>query len=121
MEERMDEIDETDERMGERIVDALGVEVPHEPATDVVAGTPTVGVVELEAFRGVELGIWEITPGVVRDVEADEVFVVLEGEGTVRFADGEVLELRPGSLVRLVEGERTEWEIRTRLRKVYLA
>jgi hypothetical protein len=110
-----------EEQMDERSVDALGVEVPHEAPTDVVAGAPMVGVVELGTFRGVELGIWEITPGVVRDVEADEVFVVLEGEGTVRFAGGEVLELRPGALVRLAAGERTEWEIRSRLRKVYLA
>lgn len=104
-----------------RLVAATAVDVPHEPAADVVSGTPTVGVVELGAFRGVELGIWEITPGVVRDVEADEVFVVLEGDGTVRFEDGSELELAPGALVRLHEGERTTWTIRTRLRKVYLA
>lgn len=111
----------TMEEQMERWVDATGVAVPQEPASDVVAGTPSVGVVELGTFRDVELGIWEITPGTVRDVEADEVFVVLEGEGTVRFDSGETVELRPGSLVRLAEGERTEWEIRTRLRKVYLA
>lgn len=108
----------------ERIVDAGGVEIPHEPvpAADVVSGTPTVGVLELGELRGVEIGIWEITPGVVTDVEADEVFVVLSGEGTVRFVDsGETVELRPGVLVRLNQGEPTEWEIRSRLRKVYLS
>lgn len=104
-----------------RTVAAGSVEIPHEPATDVVAGSPTVGIVELGTFRDVEVGIWEITPGVVRDVEADEVFVVLSGEGTVRFEDGSSLELAPGTLVRLYDGERTEWEIRTPLRKVYLA
>ncbi|GAA3528640.1 cupin domain-containing protein [Nocardioides daeguensis] len=104
-----------------RIVDATALEVPHEPADDIVAGTPTTGLVELGTFRDVALGIWEITPGVVRDVEADEVFVVLEGEGAVRFEDGSEIELAPGAIVRLHEGERTEWTIRTRLRKVYLA
>jgi uncharacterized cupin superfamily protein len=103
-----------------RHVDAIALEVPHEPAEDVVSGTPTVGVVELGTFNDVELGIWEITPGVVRDVEADEVFVVLEGEGTVRFEDGSEIELAPGAIVRLHEGQQTEWTIRTRLRKVYL-
>jgi len=39
----------------------------------------------------VQVGIWEITPGTVRDVEKVEVFVVLEGEGTIRFAGGEVV------------------------------
>lgn len=104
-----------------RLVDATALEVPHEPAEDVVSGTPTVGVVGLGTFRDVELGIWEITPGTVRDVEADEVFVVLEGDGTVRFEDGSEVALAPGAIVRLHEGERTEWTIRTRLRKVYLA
>ena len=102
-------------------MEASAVEVPHEPAEDVVSGTPTVGVVELGTFKDVELGIWEITPGVVRDVEADEVFVVLEGQGTVRFEDDSEVELVPGAIVRLHEGEHTEWTIRTRLRKVYLA
>ena len=105
-----------------RIVDAASVVVPHDGDLDVVSGSPASGVVELGSFGDVELGIWEITPGVVRDVEADEVFVVLSGEGTVRFAsDGEVISLRPGSVVRLYAGERTEWEIRSPLRKIYLA
>ncbi|MBM7517045.1 cupin domain-containing protein [Nocardioides nitrophenolicus] len=113
--------DRSADRSAGRLVDAAGIVVPHEPADDVVSGTPTVGVVELGGFRDVELGVWEITPGVVRDVEVDEVFVVLEGEGSVRFDDGDVIDLAPGSLVRLRAGERTEWTIRTRLRKVYLA
>jgi len=57
----------------------------------------------------------------VRDVEADEVFVVLEGDATVTFEDGEVIEIGPGAIVWLREGEQTQWEIRSRLRKVYLA
>jgi uncharacterized cupin superfamily protein len=56
----------------------------------------------------------------VRDVEKEEVFVVLEGEGSIRFASGEVVDLGPGSLVRLHAGEVTEWEIRKTLRKVYV-
>ncbi|HJQ05832.1 MAG TPA: cupin domain-containing protein [Nocardioides sp.] len=105
-----------------RIVDALAVAVPHDGELDVVDGTPAAGVVELGSFGDVEIGIWEITPGVVRDVEADEVFVVLSGEGTVRFSsDGETISLRPGSVVRLYAGEQTEWEIRSPLRKIYLA
>jgi uncharacterized cupin superfamily protein len=68
----------------------------------------------------VEVGIWQITPGTVRDVEKEEVFVVLEGEGSIRFASGEVVDLGPGSLVRLHAGEVTEWEIRKTLRKVYV-
>ena len=57
----------------------------------------------------------------VTDTEADELFVVLSGAGSVRFADDSVVVLGPGSLVRLAEGERTEWTITETLRKVYLA
>lgn len=68
-----------------------------------------------------EVGIWELTPGVVTDVESDEVFVVVAGRGAVIFADGSSIELRPGTVVRLVAGDRTTWEITETLRKVYLA
>jgi len=69
----------------------------------------------------VEVGLWEAGPGTDTDVEADEVFLVLSGTGTVTFDDGSAIDLRPGVLVRLHEGDRTTWEIGERLRKLYLA
>jgi uncharacterized protein len=69
----------------------------------------------------VETGLWEAGPGVDTDVEADEVFLVLVGAGRVTFEDGSGLDLRPGVLVRLHEGDRTTWEITERLRKLYVA
>ncbi|MBK3573895.1 cupin domain-containing protein [Streptomyces sp. MBT65] len=71
-------------------------------------------------FRGIEVGLWALTGGTVRDVEADEIFVVLDGEATVRFDTGESVELTPGVVVRLHAGERAEWEVRTALRKLYV-
>ncbi len=67
-----------------------------------------------------EVGLWEAGPGTDTDVEADEVFLVLTGEGTVTFEDGSTVDLRPGTLVRLVAGDRTTWEVRERLRKLYV-
>jgi uncharacterized cupin superfamily protein len=67
-----------------------------------------------------ELGLWEAGPGSDTDVEVDELFLVLAGAGTVTFADGSTIELRPGVLVRLRQGDETTWEITERLRKVYL-
>ena len=69
----------------------------------------------------VEVGLWEAGPGTDTDTETDEVFLVLSGAGTVTFADGSALQLRPGVLVCLREGDRTTWEITERLRKLYLA
>ena len=86
-----------------------------------LAGAPTASLAELAELGGLEIGVWEITPGTVTDVEADEVFVVLSGSATVTFeADGSTIELGPGTAVRLVAGERTTWVVRETLRKVYV-
>lgn len=87
------------------------------PATDALACADH----ELAVHAGVSIGLWEAGPGVDTDVEVDELFVVLSGAGTVRFEDGESVDLRPGALVRLRAGERTRWEITERLRKLYVA
>jgi uncharacterized cupin superfamily protein len=68
-----------------------------------------------------EVGLWDAGPGNDIDVEADEVFLVLAGEGTVTFHGGDTIELKPGTLVRLYDGDRTTWEIADRVRKVYVA
>jgi len=106
--------------MTTRIVDTRALVVPLEAEDSPLAGTPSSGLVELDAFQGVDYGVWELTPGTVTDVEEDELFVVLAGDATVRFEDGSSIDLAPGSVVRLREGERTEWEVRETLRKIYL-
>ncbi len=87
---------------------------------DVLAGVPSTAELGFTTVGGAEVGIWEITPGTVKDVEKDEAFVVLTGHGTITFDDGEVVELGPGSLVRLNAGESTIWRIHSTLRKVYV-
>ncbi len=88
----------------------------------VVSGRPVVRADVFGEVAGAEVGVWEITPGVVTDVEVDEVFVVLSGSGEVVFVDrGERLDLGPGSMVRLHAGERTEWRVTETIRKVYVA
>lgn len=88
--------------------------------SEVVAGAPVTSELEVFTMGDVQVGVWQITAGTVTDVEKDEVFVVLTGLGTITFADGEVVELEPGSLVRLRAGESTVWTIRSTLRKVYV-
>ncbi len=88
----------------------------------IVDGHPHTGVATLGRFGGLEVGVWEMTPGVMRDVEADEVFVVLSGAALVEFDDGTTpLRLGPGDVVRLGEGARTVWTVTETLRKVYIA
>ncbi|MDH6197874.1 putative cupin superfamily protein [Mycobacterium frederiksbergense] len=105
-------------------VDAAALALDHTPLPDelVVQGAPTTGHREVSSLSDLTIGVWEHTPGVSRDVEADEVFVVLSGDGSVAFDDGSpAIDLRPGSVVRLYAGQQTTWTIRETLRKVYIA
>jgi uncharacterized cupin superfamily protein len=99
---------------------AVAVEVDPFEADQVVAGAPTSGWLPLGTIDGVEVGVWEMTPGVVTDTEADEIFCILGGAGTVEFLDppAEPLTLRPGTLVRLQDGWRTRWNVTETLRKI---
>jgi uncharacterized cupin superfamily protein len=91
------------------------------PAAQVREGAPRTGWIELveAGTAGPAIGVWEHTPGVSTDVESDEVFVVLSGQGTLAHAGG-LLELRPGTIGRLSAGTVTVWTITETLRKVYV-
>lgn len=64
-------------------------------------------------------GIWQITPGVVTDTEADELFVVVGGRATIEVEGGDTLEVGPGSACVLREGDKTTWTVHETLRKAY--
>lgn len=87
---------------------------------EIVAGEPTAAVLELDSVGTADVGIWEMTRGAARDVESDEIFVVLSGAGVLRLADGTEISLRPGLAVHLAAGEHTEWTVTETLRKVYV-
>lgn len=92
------------------------------PAGQTVSGTARVGTAELGRLGDCAIGVWELSPSVSTDVEADEFFVVLSGEATVTFADGRApLHLKPGSLGRLAAGTATTWAVTETLRKLYVA
>ncbi len=64
-------------------------------------------------------GVWEITPGVVVDVEVDEMFVVISGNATIEIEGQAPLQLSPGHVGILHAGARTTWHVHQTLRKVY--
>ncbi len=91
------------------------------PAEQSLRGDPHTGTAELGMFGGLEVGVWEMTPGVMRDVEAEELFVVLSGAATVAFDDGTPpITLGAGDVARLAKGTKTVWTVTETLRKVYL-
>jgi uncharacterized cupin superfamily protein len=105
------------------VVHAAALFVEHEDVApdQVVDGQPRTGVGHLGRFGDLEVGVWEMTPGAMCDVEADEVFVVLSGAATVEFDDGRSrLSLHPGDAVRFADGTRTVWTVTETLRKLYL-
>lgn len=114
------------------LVDGTSEILEHEPVPDeqVVAGSPTTGLLTLGELGDCSVGLWEMAPGAMWDVESDEVFVVISGRGRVDFEDvpGEgqsplpdSIDLGPGSVVRLSAGMRTVWTVTETLRKVWLA
>jgi len=107
------------------IADAATVVLEHLPVEpeQVVAGAPTTGHLVLDDDGGRTVGVWEMSVGAMRDVEADEVFIVIAGAATVEFEHphSSPIVLRPGSVVRLESGMRTIWTVRQMLRKVYVS
>jgi uncharacterized cupin superfamily protein len=114
------------------VTDAAALPLDHEPvpAEQVVAGAPTTGYAPLDepgvtdaAGEAGELGVWEMTPGAMRDTEVDEVFLVIAGRATVEFVDPALpaVELRPGSVVRLDAGMQTVWTVTETLRKLFIS
>lgn len=92
------------------------------PADRLAGGPVSVGTTALAELGGCAIGVWEISPGTSTDVEIDEVFVVLSGVATVRFADGTPeLHLKAGSVGRLARGAATTWIVAETLRKIYIA
>ncbi|MFE9254519.1 cupin domain-containing protein [Streptomyces sp. NPDC006879] len=102
------------------IPDAVLEPEPLDPE-QIVSGTPEVtGKLLWQSPDGKQLrGIWQITPGVVTDTEANELFVVVSGRATIEIEGGETLEVGPGSACVLREGDHTKWTVHETLRKAY--
>lgn len=87
--------------------------------SSVIAGNPVTSSLVLAESDSGERGIWQITPGTVTDVEADEMFVVISGRATIAVEGGPVFNVGPGDVCILSEGDRTTWTVHETLRKVY--
>ena len=107
------------------VVDLTTLAIETEPVPDdaVEHGSPVHGAVALVEMGAVEIGVWEMTPGVATDTEVDEVFVVLSGRARIEYLDPALpaVEVGPGSMVWLEAGMRTRWTVTETLRKVYVA
>ena len=107
------------------VVHAADMAVEHAPVTptQTLKGAPTVGFAALAETSGVEVGVWECTPGISTDTEVDEVFVVLSGRAHIDFVEPGLpaIDVRAGDVVRLEAGMKTVWTVTQTLRKIYIA
>lgn len=90
----------------------------------VPGGEPTTAFAQLGTIAGADYGLWEMSAGAMRDVEGEEVFLVISGTGRIEFDEPaqNAVELAPGTLVRLEEGMKTRWFIdEVPLRKLFIA
>ena len=94
---------------------------PSHPGIWTDGGWPTATAEELVTIGGVGLSVWEMTTGVVADIENDEYLLIVAGTGVLRFEDGETVELSRGALVQLQAGNRTEWTVLTTIRAVVIS
>jgi len=108
--------------VAQAVAEELDLE-PVDPA-QVVSGNPATGYRDFGSWQGLDVGVWEMTPGSMRDVEVEEVFVVIAGDATLTRIKGgavETVELSPGVVCHLEAGEDNLWEVRVALRKIYFA
>ncbi len=82
------------------------VSVVHAPTAGLDGSEGTTRWTALGGTGAGEVGIWEVDPGTVHDVETDEVFVVLSGRSTIRVEGWSDVEVVPGDVVRLRRGRR---------------
>ncbi|MRX44628.1 cupin domain-containing protein [Agromyces kandeliae] len=99
---------------------ALALEPTGAPAR-VLAGDPRTSEHVLAAHDGVEIGVWEVTPGEFASVkpESGEVMQFLTGEGSIEHDDGAVTGIAPGAVLVLQPGWSGKWRVTATVRKVY--
>lgn len=87
----------------------------------IISGHPETSTLVLseDPAAGEETGFWRCTPGVFRDVEATETFLVITGRAVVEFDTGETITIGPGDIHRFHGGETTVWKVEDSLLKVY--
>jgi uncharacterized cupin superfamily protein len=98
----------------------LALEPTGAPAR-VLAGDPRTAEHVLVVQAGLEIGVWEVTPGEFASAkpEAGEVMQFLSGEGTITHADGSVTRIAPGTVLVLEPGWTGTWRVSATVRKVY--
>jgi len=87
----------------------------------VLSGDPQTAELIVVEGDGLELGVWEVTPGVFRSTKngIGEFMTILSGSGSITHADGRVDHLEAGTVIVLSDGADVVWTVTQTIRKVY--
>ena len=86
------------------------------------SGEPETSGITFFSGHGVDVGVWECTPGgwAIVDRPNTETMMLLEGTVTITPADGEPVELTEGDVFVLPKGWSGRWDITETVRKFYI-
>lgn len=88
----------------------------------ILSGKPTCRERVILDTGALEVGIWEVTPGVFDSVKNDvgEVIHFVSGAGRIEHADGNVSPIAPGVVIALQPGWSGRWHVDQTARKLYV-
>ena len=86
------------------------------------SGHPETSVREMYSGGGIDVGVWECTPGgwAIENRPNTEICWIVSGTGVITDADGTQRQLVPGTVLTLPKGWSGRWDITQTLRKVYV-
>lgn len=86
------------------------------------SGEPETSGITFFSGHGVDVGVWECTPGgwAIVNRPNTETMMLLEGTVTITPADGEPVELTEGDVFVLPKGWSGRWDITETVRKFYI-
>jgi len=87
----------------------------------IISGSPECAELTIVDTGSVEIGVWEVTPGVFRSskIGIGEVMHFISGAGHLEHADGTTSPIGPGIVIELAPGWEGIWHVEQTTRKVY--
>ena len=95
---------------------------PLGPRAGFDSGDPQTSGITFFSGHGVEVGVWECTPGgwPIVDRPTTETMLLLAGTTTITPLDGEPVELTEGDVFVLPKGWSGRWDVTETVRKLYV-
>jgi len=95
---------------------------PLGPRAGFDSGDPQTSGITFFSGHGVEVGVWECTPGgwAIVDRPTTETMMLLGGTAVITPVDGEPVELGEGDVFVLPKGWSGRWDVTETVRKLYI-